>query len=265
MIKITFLMLKNIILSRNFPICCVCVFLLCFSAAVGTNYATGDPLSVASYIIGSAENPPGVNDVLNTRGGSWLLMFLPVISGSCFAELLCDDKSSRFVRYEVFRTGYYRLKAAKCVSCMLSSGICTELGFAAFAAFTKIYFSGNFDLHKINFTAIMAEMFVLGIMFAVPGLVTAAFTVNKYLIVCFPFLLRYCSAQFSQMLSDAAYSDWQNPDLSLGQLSRLINPDSISSAFSYPDSAGVILLNIFIMLAGTAVYIFRKGGADKGE
>ena len=95
MIKTCLLTLRRIFTEKSPWLCCACVFALCFTASVGTA-ENGDPLNVLSYIFGGEKNPPGADMIISSRGGSWLAMFLPIVSGLCFANVLCDDKSSKY-------------------------------------------------------------------------------------------------------------------------------------------------------------------------
>ena len=263
MIRATLITLRRIFTEKSCLLCCAFVFAMCFTASVGVA-ENGDPLNVLSYVFGGEKNPPSADMIINSRGGSWLAMFLPIISGLCFVNVLCDDKSSGFQRCEIFRAGYYKLKAAKFLSAAVSSGIVTVIGFSAFSVFINLYFPKD-DFVEINLAVIIAEMFIYGIMSAVPALIAAAFTNNKYLIVCVPFLLKYGVSQFAYKLSNDAYEDLWNPDLALAKLGMLIAPDSVSFVFTYPYKLEIIMINAVLLLGGCAVYLFRKGGVDKGE
>ena len=263
MIRTTLISLRRIFTEKSPWLCCACVFALCFTASVGTAQ-NGDLLNVLSYIFSGEKNPPSAYMIINSRGGSWLAMFLPIISGLCFVNVLCDDKSSGFQRCEIFRAGYYKLKAAKFLSALVSGGVVTVIGFSAFSVFTKSYFP-NDGFVEINLAVIIAEMFIYGIMSAIPALIAAAFTNNKYLIVCVPFLLKYVLSQFAYKLSNDAFEDLQNPDLALAKLGMIIAPDSVSCVFTYPYTFEIILINAVLLLVGFLVYLFRKGGVDKGE
>lgn len=262
MSKSLFSTLKQILSGIDFGICCVGVFALCFTANVGTA-SNGDPLNVLSYIFGK-ESPPSAEQILGTHGGSWLFMFMPIIVGLCFVTVLCDDKNSRFIRYEIIRAGYFKFKSAKYISCAIGSGICAVIGFVPFVIFVENYFPKDV-FFKINIPLIIVEMFIFGIISAVPCLITAAFTNNKYLILCVPFMLKYCVSQLSNMLSANAYENFESPDLTLGKIAQIINPDAICTIFSYPEKVGIIAVNSAFLLGGFAIYLFRKGGADKGE
>ncbi len=263
MIKLIFITLKRILTGINFWLCCVSVFALCFAAEVGIA-SNDDPLNVLNYIFGDERKLPSVNYILESRGGSWLFMFMPIIVGLCFVNALCDDKNSRFLRYEIFRAGYFKFKAAKYISSVISGGICVVVGFIPFAIFVEFYFPKD-DFFEINLAVIFVEMFIFGIMSAVPALITASFTNNKYLIVCVPFMLKYCVTQLALRITIASYENIENPNLTLGKIGRIINPDSASTVFSYPDKIGIILINVVLLLGGFTIYLFRKGGADKGE
>ena len=263
MIRTTLITLRRIFTEKSCLLCCAFVFALCFTASVGVA-ENGDPLNVLSYVFGGEKNPPSADMIINSRGGSWLAMFLPIISGLCFANVICDDKSSKYTRCEVIRTGFYKLKAAKFLSALVSSGIVMAVGFAAFSFFIRSYFPKD-GFVEINLAVIIAEMFIYGIMSAIPALIATAFTNNKYLIVCVPFLLKYVLSQFAYKLSNDAYEDLWHPDLALAKLGMLIAPDSVSFVFTYPYKLEIIMINAVLLLGGGAVYLFVKGGVDKGE
>lgn len=264
MIRATLISLRRIFTEKSCWLCCACVFALCFTASVSVA-ENGDPINVLSYIFGDEINPPGADMIIDYRGGSWLAMFLPIISGLCFANVICDDRSSKYTRFEVIRMGYRKLKAAKFLSAVVSSGIVTLIGFSAFSVYIRLYFPKD-DFVKINLAITLLEMFIYGMMSAVPALITAAFTNNKYLIVCVPFLLKYGLSQFAYKLSNDAFEDLYNPDLVLAKLGVLISPDSASCIFTSPPyTLEIILINAGLLLGGCLVYLFRKGGVDKGE
>lgn len=263
MIRATLISLRRIFTEKSCWLCCACVFALCFTASVGVA-ENGDPINVFSYIFGDEKDPPSADMIINSRGGSWLAMFLPIISGLCFANVICDDKSSKYMRYEVIRTGCRKLKAAKFLSAAVLSGIVTVIGFLAFSVYIGSCFPKD-DFMKINLAITLLEMFIYGVISAVPALITAAFTNNKYLIVCVPFLLKYGLSQFAYKLSNDAYEDLSNPNLVLAKLGILIAPDSVSCVFTYPYTLEIILINAGLLLGGCIVYLFRQGGVDKGE
>ena len=263
MIRATLITLRRIFTEKNCWLCCAFVFALCFTASVGMA-ENGDPLNVLSYIFGGEKNPPAADMIIDSRGGSWLAMFLPIVSGLCFANVISDDKSSKYSRFEVTRTGYRKLKAAKYLSGIISSGIATVIGFSAFSVLVRSYFPKD-GFFEINLAILFSEMFIYGIISAVPALITAVFTNNKYLIVCVPFLLKYCVSQLAFRIFNDAYEDLWNPDLTLAKLGMLIDPNSVSCVFTYPYTLEIILINAGLLLGGGAVYLFGKGGVDKGE
>ncbi len=259
MIKAVQIQLIKIFTGRSFWLCVLITFAMCFTATVGTA-RNGDNLIVFSYITG-AEDPPSADLIINERGGAWFAMFFPMISALCLVNSTCDDKKSKFQRFEIFRAGVYKFKAAKYLSGVLSSGICAVLGYAVFTAFCKIFFPTT---DKTDLAQIIAEIFIFGVVSAVPALFTAAFTDNKYLIVCVPFLFKYCVMQFSSKLVYTAYADIQHIDKTLETLGNITNLDGILTVISYPN-AEIIITNAAILPLGAAAYIFVKGGADRGE
>lgn len=255
-------MLKRVLSDKSYWLCCICVFALCFTAMVGTS-GNGEQLNVLSYIFGGEKNPPDVQRILKTCGGTWLFMFMPIISSLCFVNVICDDVSSGFLRFELLRTDFYKLKAAKFIFGVASSGICMLLGFIAYAVCILLYFP-RYNFEIINLAEVLVQVFALGIVSAVPGLVTAAFTNNKYLIVCAPFVLRYYATQLATRITDIAYEDFNNPNPLLAQIGIMINPNSMGFVFSYPQPIGILSVNTLVLFCGFAIYYFKKGGADRG-
>ncbi len=249
----------KILTGKSFWLCVLMTFAICFAATVGTAQ-NGDNLSVFSYIMG-AKNPPSADFIINSRGGAWFAMFFPMLSALCLVNSICDDKKSKLQRFEIYRAGVYKFKTAKYLSSVLSSGICAVLGYAVFTAFCIIFFQTT---DGINLAQILAEIFIFGVVSAVPALFTAAFTDNKYLIVCVPFLFKYCVIQLSSKLIYTAYADTQHIDKTFEMLGNITNLDGILTVISYPN-AEKIITNAAILLFGMIMYIFVKGGADCGE
>ncbi len=263
MIRAFQIQLIKIFTNKSFWLCVLITFAMCFTATVGTA-RNGDKLNVFSYIMG-AENPPSADFIINSHGGVWFALFFPMISALCLVNSICDDKKSKFLRFEIFRTGVYKFNTAKYISSVLSSGICAVLGYVAFMVFCIIFFPMTGGIKLVQIIAqIIAEVFIFGVVSAVPALFTAAFTNNKYLIVCVPFLFKYCVIQFSSKLIYMAYADIQNIDKTLETLGNITNLDGILTVISYP-STEIIITNAAILLLGSAAYIFVKGGADCGE
>lgn len=259
MIKAVRIQLINILTGKSFWLCVLLTFAMCFTATVGTA-RNGDDLSVFSYVVGE-NDPPSADFIINSRGGAWFAMFFPMISALCLVNSICDDKKTKFWRFEIFRTGLYEFKIGKYLSGVLSSGICAVSGYAVFMVFCEIFFQTT---GEINLIQIIAEIFIFGVVSAVPAFFTAAFTDNKYLIVCVPFLFKYCVIQFSSKMIYTAYADIRNIDKKFELLGNITNLDGILTIISYP-SAEKIITNTVILLLGAAAYILVKGGADCSE
>lgn len=205
------------------------VFFLCFSASIGYNLKNGDPLSVWYYFTKCdsdflhSDFTYSAYNVAATRGGDWFSLFVPMISALCFVNVLCDEKTSHYIRYEVHRTGYFKFGASQFISSLFTSGLSITIGYGAFiifsilnfphlasyseeireSIFTMYSFSGiaesifqSFGIASL-YLLLLAEMFLYGMLAALPALLIVSFTNNKYLIVCIPFLAKYFVTQLS--------------------------------------------------------------------
>lgn len=285
MSKIINVTLKKIISDKNFWICSIITFLLCFTAIKGYDDRTGDDLNIWHYFV-HKDYDYLKSDIsycaymfAATKGGNWLSLFVPMISSLSFVNVLCDDKSSNYIRYEIYRSGYFKFKFAQFISITLSSGVCISIGYIAFVLFSILYFPhlseytyevkesfisycnfstfaklllNNFGIPVLYFLLII-ENFFYGYVSALPALIVKSYTNNKYLIVCIPFLLNYFFTQLSLRLSGRAFSN-------------IINPNSIKYICTeIINLTGVLLLNLILLAFAFIMFTVRRTGDDKGE
>ena len=213
-------------------------------------------------------------------------MFLPLLLPLCFVNALCDDKSSGFTRYEVIRTGYRRLKSAKYVSAVLASGICSLIGYCLYVLVVLIRFPhiGSYDAESLSYVltgiqmslfdsvgiagvylVYMLDMFIYGIVMSLFSLIVTAYTENKYLICCIPFMVAYCLTQLGSWLIGLAVQDPGNTDEVLLTIGNTASPLAANGIVSGASGVTLVCYYGVLILISFAVYVFfGKGGADKG-
>lgn len=281
--------LKRILGDKSFYICLLLIFAICFTASADYDFDKNQSLSVWDLIIDTQRIYTGNISfsacvVSGLKGGSWLNMFLPLLLPLCFVNALCDDKSSGFTRYEVIRTGYRRLKSAKYVSAVLASGICCLIGYFLYVLVVIIRFPhidcydvqtyyGFSDIQLGLFESIgvlgiylvnMLDMFIYGIVMSLFSLIVAAYTENKYLICCIPFMAAYCLTQFGSWLTGLAVQDPGNTDEVLLTIGNTASPLAASGIVSGATAALACYYGVLILLSFAVYVFFGKGGADKG-
>jgi len=223
--------------------------------------------------------------VSGLKGGSWLNMFLPLLLPLCFVNALCDDKSSGFTRYEVIRTGYRRLKSAKYVSAVLASGICSLIGYCLYVLVVLIRFPHieAYDAERLSYvlTGIqmslfdsvgiagvylvnMLDMLIYGMVMSLFSLIVTAYTENKYLICCIPFMVAYCLTQLGSWLIGLAVQDPCNTDEVLLTIGNTASPLAASGIVSGATAALACYYGVLILISFAVYVFFGKGGADKG-
>ena len=111
----------------------------------------------------------------------------------------------------------------------------------------------------------MLDMLIYGIVMSLFSLIVTAYTENKYLICCIPFMVAYCLTQLGSWLIGLAVQDPCNTDEVLLTIGNTASPIAASGIVS--GASGVILVCYYgvLILISFAVYVFfGKGGADKG-
>lgn len=290
MFRATLSYLKRILGDKSFYICLLLIFAICFTASADYDIDKNQSLSVWDLIIDTQRIYTGNISfsacvVSGLKGGSWLNMFLPLLLPLCFVNALCDDKSSGFTRYEVIRTGYRRLKSAKYVSAVLASGICSLIGYCLYVLVVLIRFPhiGSYDAERLSYvlTGIqmslfdsvgiagvylvnMLDMLIYGMVMSLFSLIVTAYTENKYLICCIPFMVAYCLTQLGSWLIGLAVQDPCNTDEVLLTIGNTASPLAASGIVSGATAALACYYGVLILISFAVYVFFGKGGADKG-
>lgn len=291
MIRTAFSYLKRILTDKTFYICAFLICTLCFTAtadydAVQNRYLSVWDLLVDTQRVYTTDISFSAYVLSSLKGGSWLNMFLPLILPLCFANALCDDRKSGFLRYEVIRTGHRRLKCSKFISAVLSSGSCCLLGYCLYVLVMIIRFPhiaayeladdlfyhltdmqasifagvGIVGVYLVN----MIDMLLYGFAMSLFSLIVIAYTENKYLVCCIPFMTVYCLTQLGLWLLGTAGEDPNNYNHILGTVGTIVYPASANGIATSGNTALLCYYGVFILLSFAVYVFFGKGGADKG-
>ncbi|MCD7716093.1 MAG: hypothetical protein LUI39_06550 [Lachnospiraceae bacterium] len=216
-IKINF---HKILTGYGFYICVMFTTFLCFFTNIYEDYGNGNSYSVISSIM-NFKRDFMLNDtafcsfeIMQKGAGSWLSLFIPIISAFAFVPLVCDEYETKSVRFEIFRSSKREYFMAKFLSAGFCGGLAVMMGFALFVLIEFTLFPNIIeyetalrsmyeeelgyrfpDFARSGYAFLtakkMGEMFLYGTFCAVPGIILTSIMHNKYLVMCIPFFLKY--------------------------------------------------------------------------
>ncbi len=287
----------KILTGYGFYVCIIFTFILCFNTDIYYDYASGDRYSAVMCLM-KYDRDTMLSDtafcsfeVMRQGVGSWLALFIPIIAAFAFIPLVCDEYEAKSVRYEIFRSpksGYY---ISRYITACLCGGLAVMLGYALFTlAVYQLFPNINeydpmlknryVEFHGISYPEIaqenyglfilkkMRDVFLYGVVNAVPAILLTGIIRNKYLVMCIPFFLKYAVDQTCAKLQSQAVEDYNNLDMGLLEISSVIDPDTIAY-LAGTDNARMIKILIYnggIILTAAVLYlIIQSRRHDCGE
>lgn len=286
---------RMIFTNYGFYICIVFTAVLCFCTAIYHDPTNNNEYSAIKSLI-DFDREFMLNStsfcsysVASKGAGSWLTMFIPIISAFAFIPLVCDRCESKFVRFSVFRSSKFSHRTAEFLSACISGGLAVMLGYSLYTGLVYVLFP-NIDEYSTDLQTMLGEelsyiypeaskrghayllgiksleIFLYGAVSAVPAVMLTCLMRNKYLVMCIPFFLKYVVTQTSTKLSARAFSDWQNPDMKLSKFASVISPDAILNSFHSPLMRQIFLYNGILVVAAFIFYMTVYGRRlDCGE
>ena len=121
--------LHKILTGYGFYFCILFTVVLCFSARLYTDFMDGKEYSIFTALLSFDRQYMLSNtdfcsfEVLRKGTGSWLSMFLPLVSAFSFLPIVCDEYETRYVRFEVFRTSRFGHRMAAFLTACRICGI----------------------------------------------------------------------------------------------------------------------------------------------
>ena len=286
---------KMIFTNYGFYICTAFTIILCFCAGIYRDPINNNEYSVIKSLI-EFDREFMLNDnsfcsykVAENGSGSWLSMFIPIISAFTFIPLVCDESESKFIRFSVFRSSKFNYHISKFLTACISGGLAVAFGYIIFTVSIYAVFPNINDYSKELQTILKeeisyiypksagqsyifilgiksAEMFIYGAISSVPSIMLTCLIKNKYLVMCIPFFIKYTVTQTSTRLSSQALSNIENPNIRLLKFSAVISPDSILNVFNSPNMRLIFIYNGTLVLTAFLFYIIVCGRRfDCGE
>lgn len=284
----------KIVTGYGMYLCVLFTIILCFGTSIHIDMMNNDQYSVIRSLITfdrefmlSSYDFISINVALK-GAGSWLSMFIPIISAFAYIPLVCDESESKSIRYAVFRSSKLKFYLSRFITAVLSGGFAVMIGYMAFCGMVFILFPGigEFPAETREFyiqylsdvypstadfgigSALVikfAEIFVYGAIAAIPAILLTAVSKNKYVVLCIPFFIKYALTQTSIKLIAQAYSNGEGVGGKLTDISNVINLDYVLQIY---EMKGYKLIAVYIIVAIStlALYLFiQLRRFDSGE
>jgi len=284
----------KIVTGYGMYLCVLFTIILCFGTSIHIDMMNNDQYSVIRSLITfdrefmlSSYDFISINVALK-GAGSWLSMFIPIISAFAYIPLVCDESESKSIRNAVFRSSKLKFYLSRFITAVLSGGFAVMIGYMVFCGMVFILFPGigEFPAETREFyiqylsdvypstadlgigSALVikfAEIFVYGAIAAIPSILLTALSKNKYVVLCIPFFIKYALTQTSIKLIAQAYSNGEGVGGKLTDISNVINLDYVLQIY---EMKGYKLIAVYIIVAIStlALYLFiQLRRFDSGE
>lgn len=284
----------KIVTGYGMYLCVLFTIILCFGTSIHIDMMNNDQYSVIRSLISfdrefmlSSYDFISINVALK-GAGSWLSMFIPIISAFAYIPLVCDESESKSIRNAVFRSSKLKFYLSRFITAVLSGGFAVMIGYMVFCGMVFILFPGigEFPAETREFyiqylsdvypstadfgigSALLikfVEIFVYGAIAAIPAILLTAVSKNKYVVLCIPFFIKYALTQTSIKLIAQAYSNGEGVGGRLTEISNMINLDYVLQIYEMK-SYRLILLYIIVAISTLALYLFiQLRRFDSGE
>lgn len=284
----------KIVTGYGMYLCVLFTIILCFGTSIHIDMMNNDQYSVIRSLISfdrefmlSSYDFISINVALK-GAGSWLSMFIPIISAFAYIPLVCDESESKSIRNAVFRSSKLKFYLSRFITAVLSGGFAVMIGYMVFCGMVFILFPGigEFPAETREFyiqylsgvypstadfgigSALLikfAEIFVYGAIAAIPAILLTAVSKNKYVVLCIPFFIKYALTQTSVKLIAQAYSNGEGVGGRLTEISNMINLDYVLQIYEMK-SYRLILLYIIVAISTLTLYMFiQLRRFDSGE
>ncbi len=284
----------KIVTGYGMYLCVLFTIILCFGTSIHIDMMNNDQYSVIRSLITfdrefmlSSYDFISINVALK-GAGSWLSMFIPIISAFAYIPLVCDESESKSIRNAVFRSSKLKFYLSRFITAVLSGGFAVMIGYMVFCGMVFILFPGigEFPVETREFyikylsdvypstadlgigSALVikfAEIFVYGAIAAIPSILLTALSKNKYVVLCIPFFIKYALTQTSIKLIAQAYSNGEGVGGKLTDISNVINLDYVLQIY---EMKGYKLIAVYIIVAISTLtlYLFiQLRRFDSGE
>ncbi len=261
--------LKKSVFNINFLICCIIVFLLCFSSEVyrdrnnDMSYSVIDVLLMFNNERIISDNRFNFSYIFSNGAGSYLCMFLPIISSFPFVSAFCAERNCGLIRFVVQRISNRKYYFYKFMSCIFSGGLVACLGYIMFGFVIAFVFPIS-DTSFYDIICPIGGFLLYGAFSTMPAFVLSSFVYNRYIITCIPFILVY-AINISFAKTGSFFREQYN--IELYNVVGFLLPDSIRYLFHFSNNWHITLVfNIIIYIFAYTIYaLIMNRRCDLGE
>lgn len=274
--------LVRIVSGRAFAAAIIVTAVLCFSVQVYMDYSSSKAYSVfeALFLIKPAVRaelpdflPPMIIRMALTGYSS---MVLPVTASFPFVISFIAERTSGNMILTLSRTSRGKYYVSKFVSAIIGGGLCTALGVIIFGIFAYILFPNSCSFEQIEWafpSGILAGLakkllsaFIYGMTSVLPAFFICAFCKNPYIILCFPFMLKFIS---EAVLGKIQTSAWASENYGVSDFIAPLFPDA-ASRLVYAEIgkafwATLIVTVIFAAICFAGFAIIMEKRTDRGH
>ncbi|MCH5209191.1 MAG: hypothetical protein J1F04_09915 [Oscillospiraceae bacterium] len=212
----------RVISSREFIAAVIVTAVLCFSTQVYVDYSSGKTYSVIEsvftfsrdFMAGRYEFYPPL--IIKQALSGYSSMAMPITASFVFVMTFITERNSGNMMYTVSRTSRGKYYVSKFITAVTSGGLCTMLGVILFGIFVYILFPNvnspelkEWAFQDSVFAALAKKLlsaFVYGMTSALPAFFLCSFCKNPYVILCFPFMLKFITETLLAKIQTNAWS-----------------------------------------------------------
>ena len=274
--------LLRIISSRAFIAAIAVTAALCFSAQVYVDHGDGRTYSVIEALFSLDRGLMAANSdfyapmiIRHTLSG-YSAMAMPITASFPFVMSFIAERNSGNMQYTISRTSRGKYYISKFITAITSGGLCTMLGVIFFGICVYIMFPNSYppELTEWAFpngviAAMMKKLlsaFIYGTTSVLPAFLLCAFCKNPYIVLCFPFMLKFIA---ETLLSKIQANAWAAGDLNAFEMTAPFYPDAASQLVDRTvDKTFWVIIAVNVIFAAIAFAGFAaimENRSDRGR
>lgn len=274
--------LARIFSNRAFAAAIIVTAVLCFSVPVYTDSLNGKTYSVIEALTsldrglmaGNADFFPPM--IIRMALTGYSAMALPVTASFPFVLSFIAERNSGNMLYTISRTSRGKYYFSKFVSAIIGGGLCTMLGVVVFGICVYILFPNSCSPELVEwafpngiFAGLAKKLlssFIYGMTSVLPAFFLCSFCGNPYIILCFPFMLKFI---LEAVLGKIQTNAWASGNFGASDIIAPLFPDAASHLVDRPVDKtfwGIIAVNvIFAAIVYTGFAVIMENRSDRGR
>lgn len=274
--------LLRIISGWEFIAAVVVIVVLCFSVQVYVDHGSGKAYSVFEAIFSldcgiiAEKSDFYAPMIIRNALTGYSAMAMPITASFPFVMSFINERNSGNMQYTISRMSRGKYYFSKFVTAVTSGGICTALGVIFFGICVFILFPNVYPPELTEwvfpngvFAGLAKKLlsaFVYGAASVLPAFLLCAFCKNPYIVLCFPFMLKFI---MEAVLGKIQANAWATGDYGVSDRIAPFYPDAASQLVNRPIDKTfwvIIAVNVIaavISFAGFALIMDNR--SDRGR